>query len=96
MMETILEATGRLRLAGYSVDFTATEDGRLCCGDCGSLHDPATVTIDEVVRYEGASNPDDETILFALRCSCSRRGLYSTGFGPSAGPADTAVLRRLP
>jgi len=95
-METVLEATQRLRADGYDADFTPTADGRLRCGACGTEHDPETMAVDEVVRYEGASDPQDEAILLALRCTCGRRGLYSTAFGPAASPADDAVLRRLP
>ncbi len=96
MMETILEAAARLREAGYVADFSATEDGRLRCGACGTEHDPETMVIDETVRYEGLSDPGDETILLALRCGCDRRGLYTTAYGANAGTGDTAVLRRLP
>ena len=94
-METVLDATARLRAAGYGGDFVATEDGRLRCAACGTEHDPAAMVIDEVVRYEGASDPDDEAILLALSCDCGQQGLYVTGFGPAAGAADAAVLRRL-
>lgn len=95
MMETLLEAAARLRDDGYAVDLTATSDGRLRCGGCGSDHDPMDMVIDEVVRYEGASNPDDQSMLLALRCECSCRGLYVTAFGPSASAADGTVLQRL-
>jgi hypothetical protein len=95
-METILDAADRLRSQGYLHDLTATNDGRLRCGACGADHDPASVEIDAVVRYEGASDPDDEEILLALRCGCSHRGLYQAAFGPGANPDDAAVLRRLP
>ena len=96
MMEMVLEATARLRDSGYVVDFTATKDGRLRCGACRTVHDPTSMVIDEIVRCEGASDPDDQTILFALQCSCERPGLNVTGFGTSASAADVAVLRRLP
>jgi hypothetical protein len=95
-METVLEATARLRSSGFVVDFAATEDGRLRCGECGEVLDPSTMVIDEVVRYEGASNPDDQAILFALHGRCERPGLYLSAFGSGASPADDAVLRRLP
>lgn len=95
LMETIPEAANRLRAAGYTVDYSSTDDGRLRCGECGTEHAPADMTVDEVVRYEGASNPDDETILLALRCDCGARGLYVAAFGPSASAADAEVLRHL-
>lgn len=95
-METLLEATLRLRAAGYDLDFSATETGQLRCAACGVDHDPEAMAIDEIVRYEGASNPDDEAILFALSCTCGRRGLYTAAFGPGMPPADVEVLHRLP
>src|SRR3954451_4294055 len=95
-METVLEATARLRKSGFVVDFAATEDGLLRCGECDEVRDPSTMVIDEVVRYEGVSNPDDEAILFALHCRDDRPGLFLSAFGPGASPADDAVLRRLP
>lgn len=95
MMETILEATERLRAEGYVDDFSSTEEGCLRCQGCGAVHDPQELTIDEVVRYEGASDPDDQEILFALKCGCGQRGLYVSAFGPGVSSRDTAVLRRL-
>lgn len=95
-METLLEATQRLRAAGFDVDFSATPAGQLRCPACGEDHDPEKMTIHEIVRYEGASDPDDEAILLALECSCGRRGLYTAAFGPGMEPADVAVLHRLP
>lgn len=95
-METVLEASARLRAKGYAADFHASEDGLLRCGGCLADHDPSAMVIDEVVRYEGASDPDDETILLALHCHCGRSGLYVAAFGPSASAADVAVLERLP
>jgi hypothetical protein len=96
MMETVSEASARLRAAGYDMDFTPTADGHLRCGACGTDHDPSTVSIDELVRYEGISDPEDEAMLLALTCDCGRRGLYVTAFGPSASAEDVAVLQRLP
>ncbi len=95
MMETVLEATNRLRAAGYDRDFVPTEDGLLRCGACNTEHDPAEMTIDEVVRYEGSTDPDDEAIVLALVCGCGQRGLFVAAYGPNASAADGAVLRRL-
>jgi len=59
-------------------------------------HDLATMVIDEVVRYEGESNPDDEAILLAMRCGCDQQGLCSAAYGANASTGDIAVLQRLP
>lgn len=95
-METLSEAIERLRKAGYDADFVPTEDGRLRCPACGTSHEPGTMTIDEQLRFEGESDPADESLLVALTCDCGAKGLYSTMFGPEISPEDGAVVRALP
>ncbi len=95
-METLSEAIERLRGAGYVVDFVPTEDGQLWCPACNSSHDPAAMTVDDQVRFEGESDPADEALLLALTCGCGAKGLYSTMFGPEISPEDAAVVRALP
>lgn len=95
-METLTEAIERLRAEGYTADFSATEDGKLHCRSCDVTEDPANMQIDDTVRFEGTSNPDDEAILVAISCASGCRGLYSSAYGPSTPPDDVAVLQRLP
>jgi hypothetical protein len=95
MMDTLLDATDRLRANGFEVDFSATIRGTLRCAACGIEHDPESMRIVEVVRYEGVSDPGDETVLFALRCMGGSEGLYSAAFGPTTAEADVAALQRL-
>lgn len=67
-METLSEAITRLEHAGYTESVAAHDDGKLHCSGCRSTCEPDHVTIDDVVRFEGDSNPDDEAVLFALDC----------------------------
>lgn len=95
-METLTEAIERLRADGYTADFVPTEEGRLRCPVCNSTHDPAEMSIDDELRFEGESDPADMSLLLALTCDCGAKGLYSTQFGPEIGPEDAAVVRALP
>ncbi len=95
-METLTEAIQRLQAAGYSADFVPTDSGQLRCPACGSTHEPADMTVDEQLRFEGESDPADESLLVALHCDCGTKGLYSTMFGPAISPEDAAVVRALP
>lgn len=94
-METLSQATARLVSAGYVEDYRS-HDGRLVCGQCGASHDPAQLHIDEIVRFEGDSNPDDEAIVYALDAGCGHRGLYISAYGPGATADDIAVVAALP
>lgn len=94
-METMLEAIERLRANGYRGDFVAAPGGKLRCRQCGEASHAATMTVDETVRFEGDSNPDDEAILVALTTPCGRHGLYTAAFGPDTPPEDSLVLQAL-
>jgi hypothetical protein len=94
-MEMLSEAVERLAAAGYRDDFRA-EPGGLRAVGTRCLHDPESLVIEEVVRFEGASDPGDEAVLFALRCEIhGTKGTYVVTFGPSVDPLDAAMVRRL-
>ena len=94
-METLTDAIARLRAKGFVLDFSAVPGGLLRCTECGMEFDPATVNIDEIVRFEGESDPGDESILFALSGPCGHLGLYSAAYGADATPEDIAVAAAL-
>ena len=59
-----------------------------------------TAVIDETVRFEGDSDPDDEAILLALTVpasagGCGHRGWFAAAYGPDTPAHDVAVLQAL-
>ena len=93
-METLSQATTRLTRAGYAENYTA-RDGRLVGGHDGPSHDPANMAIDEVVRFEGESDPGDEAIVYALDAGHGHQGLYVAAYGSAATADDMAVATAL-
>ncbi|NNF54310.1 MAG: hypothetical protein HKN03_07690 [Acidimicrobiales bacterium] len=94
-LETMSEAISRLERAGYGGSFR-TERGGLLCPACGGWHPASDIGIDEIVRFEGDSDPADEAILFALDCAhCESKGTYVSAYGPTMEPADVQVIRSL-
>lgn len=67
----------------------------LLCRDCGAGEKPEDMAVHEIVRFQGETNPGDETILLALQGKCGHRGQYSTAFGPDTPREDAAALGRL-
>lgn len=94
-LETLVEAMNRLRNDGYTVEFRATDAG-LRCDACGVTHAPEEMAVDEIVRFEGDTNPGDEAILVALTCECGARGLFTAAFGPDTSPEEAQILQALP
>jgi hypothetical protein len=94
-METMTEATDRLRVRGYRLDFPAIAGGRLRCAACGEIVEAEDAIVDETVRFEGISNPDDQAILSAITTSCGHRGLFTAAYGVYTSTDDVEVLQAL-
>lgn len=95
-METLGDAIARLRSAGYRDSFRP-EAGGLRALAASRLYAPEELVVDEIVRFEGPTDPGDEAILFALRSRDGAvRGTWAAGYGPSVDPADAELVRRLP
>lgn len=51
--------------------------------------------MDEVLRFEGPTDPADESILFALRGADGLRGTWAIAYGPGTDPFDAEMAHRL-
>ena len=93
--ESLSEALDRLSKRGFRSGLRA-QDGSLRDLDTGEYYDPELLRIDEIVRFEGESDPDEQAILFALQSPGGKAlGTYSVAFGPATPPDDGEVIRRL-
>lgn len=93
-METLSEAIDRLEAAGYREGFRATREGLRALAS-GRNYAPESLVVDGVLRFEGPTDPGDESILFALRASDGVRGTWAIAFGPARDPLDAEIARRL-
>jgi hypothetical protein len=95
-LPTLVAAIESLRAQGYDADFSVTPDGQLHCGPCRHTMPPSDAVVESTDRFEGASNPDDQAILFGLHCDeCGLRGVLVTAYGPTATAEEAAVLTAL-
>jgi hypothetical protein len=95
-METLSEAIDRLRSSGYRDSFRP-DAGCLRALAASRLYAPEELVVDEVVRFEGPTDPGDEAILFALRSDDGAvRGTYAAAYGSGVDPANAELVHRLP
>lgn len=81
---------------GYTTSFGAREGARLWCSSCRTEHPVGEFDVDVVRRFEGASDPDAEAILFAGACpKCSSRGTAVFGYGPESSEVDSLAVAAL-
>jgi hypothetical protein len=94
-MATLSEVIAAWQSEGYTGNWFATSDGLLRCNESGLDADPASVTVDRKMRFEGQSDPDDEVIVFALSEPGGRKGVYSAQYGAQMPAEDAAVIAKL-
>jgi hypothetical protein len=93
--DTLSEALADLRQRGYIEDLNL----KPFCVECKSrelyLH-PADFTVDEFYRFEGASNPDDNSIVFAISSQDGRlKGTLVDAYGTYAEYLTEEMIHKL-
>lgn len=92
--ETVTEALTYLAERGYTREFSIDDEGLGLC-DAAQLHALSTATVDFRFRFEGSSDPGDESIVLGVTCGGTHRGVVVSAYGPAADPAHAAVLQAL-
>jgi hypothetical protein len=89
---TVLDAVNVLAADGFGASFFL-RDGALRCDACGKGHEVQQAEVLRVYRFEGPSDPDEEAVVYALRCPvCGAGGTLVSSFGPGADPELTDRL----
>ena len=92
---TLSQTINALRVEGYSLDFNIRRD-RIVCHQTNTVLSPEDFEIDKVYRFEGASNPDDQSVLYAISSSkFGVKGVLVNGYGISADAATDAIIAGL-
>jgi hypothetical protein len=88
------EAINDLKSRGYTEDFNL----KPTCIECPSrdlqLH-PDAFTIDEFYRFEGMSNPDDNSIVFAISSADGIKGVLVDAYGVYAENLNEGMIKKL-
>ncbi len=93
--ESLSEAIDRLVKRGFRHSLCA-QHGRLQDLETGKTYEPELLRIEETLRFEGDSDPDEQAVLFALRSpGGDALGTYSVVYGPATPPDDADVVIRL-
>lgn len=94
-LETLSEAIERLGARGFRRSLRA-RGGMLEVVETGATLEPEALAIDEIVRFEGESDPAEALVLFALRGPDGRPlGTYASLYGPATLREDAEVIHRL-
>ncbi|MEO7523782.1 MAG: cupin domain-containing protein [Ferruginibacter sp.] len=92
---TLSETINGLKKDGYTLDFNIDNEC-LVCNKSGKILSPKDFEIDKVYRFEGETNPDDQSILYAISSTkFSMKGVLVNGYGISSDDKTNAIISKL-
>lgn len=92
---TVAEAVRGLQARGFQENFEVVAD-RLSGLDSGRQYRADEVTIVEHHRFEGMSDPDDLSVVYAIEAKDGSRGVLVDAYGVYASPQVSVFLKSVP
>ena len=92
---TLSETINGLINLGYNHDFNISDEC-LVCHHANVTLSPSDFQIDKVYRFEGESNPEDQSILYAISSpKFDIKGVLVNGYGISSDEETSKVIEKL-
>ncbi len=92
--ETLSEAINDLQSKGYDLDFNLNEENIECRKTNIQFH-PEDFEVDFYFRFEGMSNTDDNSILYAISSKTGHKGLLVDAYGMYSAALSEAMIKKL-
>jgi hypothetical protein len=90
--DTLSEAINGLKKRGFEIDFNLEENCLICDTD---KFDIENFEIVEFYRFEGESNPSDESVVYAIQSGNGLKGVLVSGYGISAEGISAEMAKKL-
>jgi len=90
-LNTMVDCVNSLVLQGFTEDFKAREAG-LESLSTRRIYKPDEIKILNFYRFEGESDPADNSILYAIEASDGKRGTLVDAYGPYADSKVTKFI----
>lgn len=91
---TVTDTLNTLKEEGYVFDFNLKPDCIVCSTPNMQLY-PEDFAIDKFYRFEGASNPDDSAIVYAISSKDGVRGTMVDAYGVYSDPLTQEMIQKL-
>ncbi|WP_418262959.1 hypothetical protein [Flavobacterium faecale] len=73
---SVAKALDQLNEKGFTYDFNLHEDD--------IVKNPSKYEIVHIYRYEGDTNPDDEAVVYGIKSTSGKKGVYVAGFAANS------------
>ena len=93
--DSLLDAVNGLKKRGYTIDFNLAFD-HVKCSESAVCLSPDEFEITEHHRFEGMSNPDDSSVVYAIQSKDGKmKGTLVSAYGVYSDGLSTAMLQKL-
>lgn len=93
-MKTLSACCRMLDKIGFTAQFKVNHAG-IQSLDTQKQYNPEDVKIVNFYRFEGYSNPDDNSILYAIETAEGERGTITDAYGPNGDPLITNFIQQV-
>jgi hypothetical protein len=90
--DTVSQAVNGLKERGYTMDFNLKTNSIECEGH---KFNPKDFEIKEFHRFEGSSDPGDESIVYAIESKDGLKGVLVNGYGIYSEPLSDEMMKKL-
>jgi len=92
-MKTLSECINKLVMNGYDENFKIDEKGKLFSPSKKKSYAPEKIHIVNFFRFEGASDPDENAILYAIETDDKVKGTLTDAYGTYADPKVSKFIQ---
>ena len=94
-MKTLTETIDKFRSKEFIYDFYIKEC-KLWSNETKESFIPGDLIIERTGRYEGDSNPDDMSIIYAISSKSGTKGILLDAYGTYADPQISEFIKNVP
>lgn len=91
---SLSEAIKNLQEEGYTEDFNLCNAG-IENKSKKSIHGPDDLEVIKFYRFEGMTNPADNTVLYVIETSAGEKGLLVDAYGAYSGQVPKEMIEKL-
>ncbi|HZH97309.1 MAG TPA: phosphoribosylpyrophosphate synthetase [Flavisolibacter sp.] len=92
--DTVTEALADLKRRGFIYDFNLKQR-QFHCATLNKSYNPLQLHVKETYRFEGATDPADEAVVYAIAADDGAGGVFVNGYGTYADTEAEAIIQSL-
>lgn len=94
--DTLLDAINDLQRRGFTEDFNIHANCIRCKNEQKEIElHPDDFVVEEFYRFEGESNPDDSSVIYAISSNDGHKGLVIDAYGVYADSLSEPMIEKL-